>query len=56
VEICPAFALEYMEPQFPQHLQRIHPDEKADCLAERLSPLPRNEAQVSPEKLFGWGK
>lgn len=56
VEICPSFALEYMEPQFPQHLQRIHPDEKADCLSERLQPLPRNKAQVSPEELFGGKK
>jgi len=53
VQICPSFALEYMVPQFPQHLQRIHPDEKADCMAERLQPLPRNEAQISPEELFG---
>ena len=54
VEICPAFALEYMEPQFPQHLQRIHPDEKANCLAERLQPLARNQAQITPAELFGW--
>lgn len=53
VEVCPAFALEFMVPQFPQHLQRIHPDEKAACMAERLVPLPRNEAQISPEELFG---
>ena len=52
VDVCPAFALEFLEPQFPQHLQRIHPDDKAACLAERLSPLPRNTAQISPEELF----
>jgi len=53
VEVCPAFALEFLEPSFPQHLQRIHPDDKAACLAERLNPLPRNVAQISPEELFG---
>jgi len=56
VEICPAFALEYMGPQFPQHMQRIHPDEKADVMAERLQPLPRNKVQISPEELFGGRK
>jgi len=54
VEICPSFALEFMGPQFPQHLQRIHPDDKADCMAERLHPLPRNKPQITPEELFGW--
>jgi len=54
VEICPAFALEYMTPQYPQHMQRIHPDAKADCLAERLQPLARNQPQITPEEFFGW--
>jgi Fe-S-cluster-containing hydrogenase component 2 len=53
VEVCPAFALEFLEPSFPQHLQRIHPDDKAACLAERLNPLTRSVAQISPEELFG---
>jgi len=53
VEICPSFALEYMKPQFPQHLQRIDPDEKAECLTERLQPLSRDKVQISPEELFG---
>jgi anaerobic carbon-monoxide dehydrogenase iron sulfur subunit len=53
VEVCPYSALEYMEPQFPQHLQRIHPDEKAECIAERLHPLSGHKVQISPEELFG---
>jgi len=53
VEVCPYSALEYMEPQFPQHLQRIHPDEKAECIAERLLPLSGHKVQISPEELFG---
>ncbi|MDI7261307.1 MAG: 4Fe-4S dicluster domain-containing protein [Thermodesulfobacteriota bacterium] len=53
VEICPSFALEYMKPQFPQHLQRIDPDEKAECLTERLQPLSRDKVQIRPEELFG---
>jgi len=43
-------------PSFPQHMQRIHPDEKANIMAERLQPLPRNKAQISPEELFGGKK
>ena len=43
-----------MTPQYPQHLQRIHPDQKAECLAERLQPLARNQPQVTPEEFFGW--
>lgn len=42
VEICPSYALEFMAPEFPQHLERIHPDEKAECLAQRLYPLPKD--------------
>jgi Fe-S-cluster-containing hydrogenase component 2 len=53
VEICPTYALEFMEPQIPQHLQRIHPDEKAACLAKRLYPLPEDKVQRSPEEIWG---
>jgi len=37
-------------------MQRIHPDKKADVMAERLQPLPRNKVQISPEELFGGRK
>ena len=53
VEICPNYALEFMEPQIPQHLQRIHPDEKAASLAKRLYPLPEDKVQRSPEEIWG---
>ncbi len=54
VEICPHYALEFMKPTFPQHLERVHPDEKAECLAKRLYPLPKDKIQKSPEEI--WGK
>ena len=53
VEICPNYALEFMTPQIPQHLQRIHPDEKAASLAKRLYPLPADKVQRSPEEIWG---
>ena len=56
VEVCPTYALEFMNPQFPQHMQRIHPDEKAKCMAERMLPLNPHKAQITPEELFGGGK
>ena len=52
VEVCPNFALEFMDPQFPKHLERIHPNQKADALAKRLYPLPRDRVQVPPEEIF----
>ncbi|MFB3884086.1 MAG: 4Fe-4S dicluster domain-containing protein [Thermodesulfobacteriota bacterium] len=52
VEVCPNSALEYMAPQFPQHLERIHPDEKAEYLSKRLYPLPKDRMQIPPEELF----
>jgi len=52
VEVCPNYALEYMPPQFPQHLERIHPDQKAEYLSQRLYPLPKDQIQVPPEELF----
>lgn len=54
VEVCPTYALEYMNPLFPQHLERIHPDVKAECLAKRLYPLPKDKIQRPPEEI--WGK
>jgi carbon-monoxide dehydrogenase iron sulfur subunit len=54
VEVCPTNALEFLPPLFPQHLDRIHPDEKAECLSRRLHPLPKNKIQSSPEEI--WGK
>jgi Fe-S-cluster-containing hydrogenase component 2 len=52
VEVCPNFALEYMAPQFPQHLERIHPDQKAEYLSKRLYPLSKDRLQIPPEELF----
>jgi len=53
VEICPSYALEFMNPGFPQHLERIHPDEKAECLSKRLYPLSKDRIQKSPEEIWG---
>ncbi|MCL5959280.1 MAG: 4Fe-4S dicluster domain-containing protein [Chloroflexi bacterium] len=53
VEICPTSALEYMKPQFPQHLERIHPDEKAERLSRRLYPLQKYKILRSPEDIWG---
>lgn len=53
VEICPSFALEYQKPQFPQHLERIHPDEKAERLSRRLYPLQQHKVVKSPEEIWG---
>lgn len=54
VEVCPNYALEYMAPQFgtPTHLERIHPDQKAEYLSKRLYPLPKDKIQIPPEELF----
>ena len=46
-------ALEFMSPKFPQHLERIHPDEKADCLVKRLHPLPEDRIIKLPEEVWG---
>lgn len=51
VEICPTSALEFLQPAFPQHMQRIHPDEKAECLAQRLFPLPKDKIQKPVEEI-----
>ncbi|MDI7261036.1 MAG: 4Fe-4S dicluster domain-containing protein [Thermodesulfobacteriota bacterium] len=52
VEICPSYALEFMAPLFPQHLERIHPDEKAECLSRRLYPLAIDKIQRPPEEIW----
>jgi len=52
VEVCPSYALEYMAPQFPQHLERIHPNDKAAYLAKRLYPLPKDRVQRPPEEIW----
>lgn len=52
VDICPAYALDYLKPQFPQHLERIHPDEKAEALSKRLYPLPKDEVQLPPSEIW----
>ncbi len=52
VEVCPSYALEFMSPLFPQHLERIHPDEKAECLSKRLYPLAKDKIQKPPEEIW----
>ena len=53
VEACPAEALDFLSPKFPHHLERIHPDQKADSLAKRLYPLPRDRVSRLPEEIWG---
>lgn len=53
VEICPTQALEYVKPNIPNHLERIHPDEKAASFARRLYPLPKDRVIRLPEEIFG---
>ena len=52
VEICPTGALEFLPPKFPNHLERIHPDEKAECLSKRLYPLPKDKTVKLPEEVW----
>ena len=52
VEVCPSYALEFLRPLFPQHLERIHPDEKAECLSKRLYPLAKDKIQKPPEEIW----
>ncbi len=53
VEICPTRCLEYTRPQIPNHLERIHPDEKASSIAKRLYPLKRERVIRLPEEIWG---
>lgn len=53
VGVCPYYALEFAAPRFPQHLDRNHPDEKAEALARRLYPLRKNQVQLQPEEVWG---
>ncbi len=53
VEICPTQALEYIAPDFPQHLERIHPDQKAFFLGKRLYPLSTDRVIRLPEEIWG---
>ena len=53
VEVCPTYALEFLPPKFPQHLERVHPDEKAECFSKRLYPLAKDKVQKSPEEIWG---
>jgi Fe-S-cluster-containing hydrogenase component 2 len=53
VEVCPTNALEFFPSLFPQHLDRIHPDEKAECLSKRLYPLSKDKIQRSLEEIWG---
>ncbi len=52
VEACPNCALEFLVPSFPQHLERVHPDEKAQCLSRRLYPLTEDGIQRPPEEIW----
>ncbi len=42
VDVCPAGALEFLTPVFPQHLERIHPKERAEALSKRFYPLTKD--------------
>jgi Fe-S-cluster-containing hydrogenase component 2 len=53
VDICPNYALEYMTPRFPRHLDRVHPDEKAESLSKRLYPLPKDKTVKLPSEIWG---
>jgi carbon-monoxide dehydrogenase iron sulfur subunit len=55
VEVCPNYALEYMPPPFPtfpRHLERVHPDEKANLLANRLYPLTKDKPMIMPSEIW----
>ncbi len=52
VAVCPFYALEFLKPQFPSHLDRIHPDEKAEALSRRFYPLKRNQIQLQPDEVW----
>ena len=52
VEVCPTSALEFLAPLFPQHLDRVHPDEKAECLSKRFYPLSKDKIQIPPEEIW----
>jgi len=52
VEICPTRCLEYIKPAIPHHMERIHPDEKASSLSNRLHPLPGDRVLRLPEEIW----
>jgi Fe-S-cluster-containing hydrogenase component 2 len=55
VQVCPYGALEYLVPPFagyPHHLERIHPDEKAKALSQRLHPLPLDRGYLLPQEIW----
>ncbi len=52
VEICPTYCLGVLKPEFPQHLDRVHPDEKAESFSKKLYPLPKDKIQLSPEEIW----
>jgi carbon-monoxide dehydrogenase iron sulfur subunit len=53
VDICPTQALVFISPKFPQHLERVHPDRKADMLSRRLFPLSRDRLIRPPQDIWG---
>lgn len=52
VDICPSGALEFLGPQFPQHMERVHPDDKAEDIARKLYPLPKDQVHRPPEEIW----
>ncbi len=42
IGVCPTHALEFQSPIFPQHLERIHPKERAEIVSKRFHPLPKD--------------
>jgi Fe-S-cluster-containing hydrogenase component 2 len=53
VDICPTQALMYISPKFPQHLERVHPDQKAEMLSKRLHPLAKDRFMRLPHEIWG---
>ncbi len=51
INICPTQALLFIEPKFPQHFERVHPDRKAEFLARRLFPLPKERVIRLPDDM-----
>ncbi len=42
VIVCPTGALEFKSPEFPQHMERIHPNERAEIIAKKFYPLAKD--------------
>jgi hypothetical protein len=42
----------FISPKFPQHLERLHPDHKADMLSKRLHPLSKDRFMYLPHEIW----